>query len=317
MGNQTAPMQFVLTGFSKDPDIQIFSFVLFLIIYLIGSLGNLLIFFIIWHVTYLQTPMYFFIKHLAFLDMCFISTIVPKLLVSSISECVTISFGGCVIQLFIFLAMAAAESTLLAAMSYDRYVAICNPLHYIYIMKREVCIQLASTSWIIGSVYSTTHTVNTFRLNFCRSNIIDHFFCDLPPLLKIACSDIRLNQRMIFVIGAILILPFFPLTVVSYVFIIRTIVRIPSATGRRKTFSTCASHLITVSFYLTGISVYLRPNFTSTALHQGKISAVFYTILVPMVNPIVYSLRNKELKQAIKKIITGGKPIGKTKESCN
>ncbi|XP_069819535.1 olfactory receptor 5I1-like [Dendropsophus ebraccatus] len=271
---------------------------------------------IIVHVPCLQTPMYFFIKHLAVLDMCYISTIVPKLLASSISKYSTISFGGCVIQLFFFLAMAATEATLLAAMSYDRYVAICNPLRYLVIMNKAVCIQLSATSWTIGGVYSTIHTINTFRLNFCRSNVIEHFFCDLPPLLKIACSDTRLNQKMIYGIGAVLILPCFPLTILSYVFIIRTILRIPSATGRRKTFSTCVSHLITVGlFYLTGISVYLRPKVSSTDLHHDKISAVFYTILVPMVNPIVYSLRNRELKQAIKKILTWRVPTGKTEKS--
>ncbi|XP_077137093.1 olfactory receptor 5I1-like [Ranitomeya variabilis] len=316
MGNHTAPMQFVLTGFSKEPNVQIFSFLLFLVIYLIGSLGNLMIVFIILYVPYLQTPMYFFIKHLAVLDMCYISTIVPKLLVSSISKGNTISFPGCVIQLFFFLAMAATESTLLTAMSYDRYVAICNPLRYTAIMKREVCIKLAAISWTIGGVYSTIHTINTFRLNFCSSNVIEHFFCDLPPLLKIACSDTRLNQKMIIGIGAVLILPCFPLTLVSYVFIVLAIMRIPSATGRKKTFSTCVSHLITVGlFYLTGTSVYLRPQSTSTVLHQDKISAVFYTILVPMVNPIVYSLRNRELKQAIKKTLTCRGSIEKTDKS--
>ncbi|XP_056430796.1 olfactory receptor 8U9-like [Hyla sarda] len=256
--------------------------------------------------------MYFFIKHLAVLDMCFISTIVPKLLASLISKWSTISFGGCVIQLFFFLALAATESILLAAMSYDRYVAICNPLRYTAIMSREVCIQLSTTSWTIGGVYSTIHTINTFRLHFCRSNVIEHFFCDLPPLLKIACSDIRPNQNMIYGIGAVLILPCFPLTLVSYVFILRAIMRIHSVKGQRKAFSTCVSHLVTVGlFYLTGISVYLRPKASSLALYQDKISAVFYTILVPMVNPIVYSLRNKELKQAIKKTLTGRGPLRK------
>lgn len=309
-------MQFVLTGFSYEPNIQVFSFVLFLNIYLIGSLANLIILFIILYVPYLQTPMYFFIKHLAVLDMCYISTIVPKLLMSSISKHITISFGGCVIQLFIFLALAATESTLLAAMSYDRYVAICHPLHYNTIMNREVCIQLSTASWTIGGVYSTIHTVNTFRLHFCRSNVIEHFFCDLPPLLKIACSDTTINQNMIYGIGAVLILPCFPLTLVSYVFIIHAVMKIPSATGQRKTFSTCVSHLITVGlFYLSGISVYLRPKSTSTTLHQDKISAVFYTILVPMVNPIVYSLRNRELKQAIKKTFTR-RGLERTRKSC-
>ncbi|XP_075424022.1 olfactory receptor 5I1-like [Ascaphus truei] len=305
MGNQTSPMEFVLSGFSEDLRVRVFSFVLFLTIYLIALVGNLMIIFIIIQYSHLWTPMYFFIVNLSILDMFYISTTVPKMLANCLTQRMIISFLGCVVQLYFFLAMAATESTLLAAMSYDRYVAICNPLRYPVVMNRGVCLQLATGSWLIGISYSIIHTANTFRLNFCRSNIIDHFFCDMPPLLKISCSDTRLNEIMIFGVGAILILPCFPLIIISYIYIIRTILKIPSATGRSKTFSTCVSHLMAVGlFYLTGISVYLRPVSASSALQQDKISAVFYTILVPMANPIIYSLRNKELKEAIRKTVT-------------
>ncbi|XP_053555848.1 olfactory receptor-like protein OLF1 [Bombina bombina] len=302
MGNQTVPMEFILNDFSVNPGLQIFTFILFLVIYLAASGGNILIILIILHAPHLWTPMYFFVVNLGILDMCYISTTVPNFLKNSLSQRKTISFIGCVIQLYVFLSMAATESTLLAVMSYDRYVAICNPLHYHIIMNRKNCLYLAVSAWFNGTIYSIIHTTNTFRLQFCQSNVIDHFFCDITPLLKIACSNTKLNEIMIFGVGAVMILPCFPLIITSYIYIIKTVLRIPSAKGRSKTFSTCVSHLTTVGlFYLTGISVYLHPVSTSTAVNQDKISAVFYTMLVPMVNPIIYSLRNKELKEAILK----------------
>ncbi|XP_041441972.1 olfactory receptor 5I1-like, partial [Xenopus laevis] len=301
MGNQTAPMEFVLTDFSEEPILKVLSFVLFLFTYLVATVGNVMIILIIMHVPHLRTPMYFFILNLAILDVCYISTTVPNMLDNSLKQVKRISFGGCVVQMYFFLSMAATESFLLAAMSYDRYVAICNPLRYTVIMNWRLCLQLAATSWIIGFIYSSIHTASTFTLEFCRSNVIDHIFCDIPPLLNISCSNTKINEFLIFVVGAVLILPCFPLIVISYVYIVRAIMRIPSATGRKKTFSTCVSHLIAVSlFYLTGTSVYLRPASANSSFQQNKISAVFYSIFVPMVNPIIYSLRNKELKGAIK-----------------
>uniref|UniRef100_A0A6I8PNU6 Olfactory receptor n=2 Tax=Xenopus tropicalis TaxID=8364 RepID=A0A6I8PNU6_XENTR len=305
VGNQTSPMEFILTDFSEEPILQILSFVLFLFTYLVATVGNAMIILIIIHVPNLRTPMYFFILNLGILDVCYISTTVPNMLGNSLKQWKRISFGGCVVQMYIFLSMAATESFLLVAMSYDRYVAICNPLRYTVIMNRRLCLQLAATSWMIGFTYSTIHTANTFTLKFCRSNVIDHFFCDIPPLLKISCSNTKLNEILIFVVGAVLILPCFPLIVISYVHIVRTVMRIPSAKGRKKTFSTCVSHLMAVClFYLTGTSVYLRPASANSAFQQDKISAVFYTIFVPMINPIIYSLRNKELKGAIKTVVT-------------
>ncbi|KAG8455583.1 hypothetical protein GDO86_001689 [Hymenochirus boettgeri] len=301
MGNQTSPMEFVLRDFSLTPGFQILSFVLFFIIYLVAAVGNLLIILIIIHVPHLNTPMYFFIANLGILDISYISTIVPIFLSNLLKHHKSISFGGCVVQMFFFLSMAATESSLLAAMSYDRYIAICNPLRYRVIMNPKICFLFAASSWTIGFVYSTIHTVKTFTLTFCRSNVIDHFFCDIPPLLKISCSNTKLNETLIFGVGAVLILPCFPLIIISYIYIIHSILKIPSARGRKKTFSTCVSHLMAVClFYLTGISVYLHPVSANSSYQQDKISAVFYTILVPMANPIIYSLRNSELKKAIK-----------------
>ncbi|XP_063312536.1 olfactory receptor 5I1-like [Pelobates fuscus] len=305
MGNKTSPMEFILSDLAEKPILQMLCFPVFFTIYLIGSVGNMMIITIILKAPHLWTPMYFFIVNLAGLDMCYISTIVPNLLVNSLRQRKTISYEGCVVQLYVFLMMASTESCLLAAMSYDRYVAICHPLRYTVIINRDVCLQLNVSSWIIGIIYSSIHTSNTFQLHFCRSNVIDHFFCDIPPLLKIACSDTRFNKIMVYGVGAVLILPCFPLIIVSYIYIIHDVLRIPSATGRRKTFSTCVSHLMAVGlFYLTGSSVYLQPLSTTTTQQQDKVSAVFYTILVPMANPIIYSLRNKDLKESISKMMT-------------
>ncbi|XP_031761970.1 olfactory receptor-like protein COR9 [Xenopus tropicalis] len=189
-------------------------------------------------------------------------------------------------------------------MSYDRYMAICNPLHYMDIMSKRVCMQLAVASWINGIVYSTIHTAIIYRLNFCKSNIVDHFFCDIPPLLHISCSGTKIAEIIVTLLGTVFVLPSFYFIVISYFFIVKSVLRIPSATGRRKTFSTCVSHLINASlFYLGGTSVYAKPVPSSSNLLQMKISAIFYSVFVPLVNPAIYSLRNHQLKKAIKKKI--------------
>ncbi|XP_075424072.1 olfactory receptor 5AP2-like [Ascaphus truei] len=304
MGNQTSPMEFLLSDISEVPVLQMPLSFLFLNIYLIALVGNWAIIIIIYRHPLLHTPMYFFIGNLGFLDIFYISTTVPKMLTNSLTQRKSISFVGCVAQLYFYLAMAATESTLLATMAYDRYVAICNPLRYFVIMNGTFCLQLVTSSWLIGIVYSFIHTANTFRLNFCSSNIIDHFFCDIPPLLMISCTDTSINEIVVYGVGGLLVLVCFPLIIFSYVCIIKTILRIPSATGRNKTFSTCVSHLLAVSlFYVTGSFAYFRPA-SSNPSHQHKINAVFYTILPPMMNPIIYSLRNKELKKAVKKMVS-------------
>ncbi|XP_053324495.1 olfactory receptor 5I1-like [Spea bombifrons] len=283
--------------------LQIPLFLIFLTIYLFALVGNCTIIIIIIKHPHLQTPMYFFIGNLGILDIFYISTTVPKMLVNFLRARKSISFVGCVLQLYFYLVMAATESTLLSTMAYDRFVAICKPLRYLAIMNQKFCLQLATYSWIIGFIYSAIHTFHTFQLNFCRSNIIDHFYCDIPPLLKISCSDTITSEIVVYVVGGLLVLICFPLIIVSYVFIIQNILRIPSARGRSKTFSTCISHLLSVSlFYVSGSFAYFRP-MSLNAMAQYKINAVFYTIIPPMINPLIYSLRNKELKKALRKVL--------------
>ncbi|XP_063312535.1 olfactory receptor 5I1-like [Pelobates fuscus] len=297
-GNQTSPVEFILSTLSDVPVFQIPLFIVFIIIYLIALMANGAIILLIFHCPFLHTPMYFFIGNLGLLDIFYLSTTVPKMLSNYLTKKKSISFAGCVAQLYIYLVMAATESTLLSTMAYDRYVAICNPLRYLMIMNRTVCLKLATCSWIIGIFYSAIHTTNTFMLNFCRSNIVDHFYCDIPPLLKISCSDTSKTEIVIYVVGGLLVLICFPLIIISYVFIIQSILKIPSATSRSKTFSTCVSHLLSVSlFYVSGSFAYFRP-MSSNSLSEYKFNAIFYTIIPPIMNPIIYSLRNKELKKA-------------------
>ncbi|XP_029435514.1 olfactory receptor 1019-like [Rhinatrema bivittatum] len=303
MRNQSKVTEFILQGFSDSAELQIVYFVVFLIIYIIAVAGNLLIITIIKSDPQLHTPMYFFVGNLSILDTFYISTTVPKMLVNCLSTRKTISFSACVAQLSFFLSMAATESALLATMAYDRYVAICNPLRYSIIVNKKSCIFLAAASWFIGIVYSVIHTSNTFRLNFCGSNVINHYFCDIPPLLKLSCSDTNINVILVFLVGGLLMLGCFVLILTSYVNIIKAILKISSAKGRSKTFSTCISHLTTVAlFYITGSCVYFRPASTHS-LDQEKIGALFYSVIAPMLNPYIYSLRNKDLKGAIIKVM--------------
>ncbi|XP_041440889.1 olfactory receptor 5I1-like [Xenopus laevis] len=302
MGNKTAPVEFILKDFSDEPSYQTLTFTVFLVVFLTALVNNVLITVVIIQTPALWTPMYFFIGNLGILDTCYISTIVPRLLVSSLAQNKKITFGGCLVQLYFFFKLSVTESTILAAMSYDRYMAICNPLHYMVVMNKKVCMQLAMISWMNGIAYSTIQTAIVYSLDFCKSNIVDHFFCDIPPLLHISCSGTKIVEIIVILLGSVLVLPSFLFIVISYFYIVRTILRIPSATGRRKTFSTCVSHLINVSlFYLAGTSVYTRPAPRSSDLLQIKISAVFYTVFVPLVNPAIYSLRNCELKGSIRK----------------
>ncbi|XP_030042401.1 olfactory receptor 1019-like [Microcaecilia unicolor] len=301
--NQTKVTEFIFQGFSDSAELQIIYFVVFLMIYIIALTGNLLIFTVIRSESQLHTPMYFFVSNLSVLDTFYISITVPRMLADFLSQTKKISFSACVVQLSFFLSMAATESALLATMAYDRYVAICNPLMYPIVMNRTVCILLATASWLVGVIYSVIHTSNTFRLNFCGSNIINHYFCDIPPLLKLSCSDTTINVILVFLVGGLLMLGCFVLILISYVNIIRAILKISSAKGRSKTFSTCVSHLTTVGlFYITGSCVYFRPASTHS-LDQEKIGALLYSVIAPMLNPYIYSLRNKELKGAIMNVI--------------
>lgn len=302
-GNQTAVTEFILFGFTDRQDIKPVLFVLFLAIYIATLMGNISIFVLIWISPCLHTPMYFFLNNLAFLDLSYSSAITPKMLANFISERKTISFTGCITQMYLFACFADVECILLAAMAYDRYMAICNPLLYPVLMSRKLCICLVAGSYITGSISSLVHTSLTFHLSFCSSNVINHFFCDIPPLLVLSCSDTHINEIILFALCGSIQLITFLVILASYFYILCTILRIQSSDGRYKAFSTCTSHLTAVSlFYSTLLFTYLRPS-SNYALDTDKIISVFYTIIFPMVNPLIYSLRNKDVKAALKQTV--------------
>ncbi|XP_066457762.1 olfactory receptor 5AR1-like [Eleutherodactylus coqui] len=292
---------FFIEGLSDAPELQYPGFFIFLLIYLAIIFGNASIFSVICLNSNLHTPMYIFLMNLSLVDIFYTSTILPKLLNMLLTKTNTISFWGCVYQMYLFLAMACAEVLLLSAMAYDRYVAICHPLHYISLMSLRQSAGMAVTSWSIGFLDPSGHAVLISRLSFCASRLIDHFFCDVIPLLKISCSDTSEVELITYLEGSFILSSAFLLTLVSYIFIISTIVKIKSAEGRLKAFSTCSSHLTcVVIFYGTIICLYMRPT-TSYTPKQDKFVALLYAILVPVLNPFIYSLKNQEIKNAFMK----------------
>ncbi|XP_029138831.1 olfactory receptor 2AP1-like [Protobothrops mucrosquamatus] len=303
--NQTMIAEFILLGFRTLPQLQTIFFVIFLIIYMVTMAGNILIVVVIIVNCSLHKPMYFFLGNLSVLETCYTSTILPRILTSFVTDNHRISFSGCFLQFYFFAFLAGAESYLLSIMSYDRYIAICKPLYYITIMKNRSCIQLSLVSWMVGLVAAAVTTFFTSQLTFCGTNKIDHFFCDYAPLLMLSCSPTEQTEMAMLVLGSVCTLPPLFLTMTSYIFIIRTILGIPSTTGGKKAFSTCSSHLVVVTiFYGTLIIVYLLPK-DSKLRNLNKEFSVFYTILTPMINPFLYTLRNGEFKKAL------GKTIGK------
>ncbi|XP_067388286.1 olfactory receptor 5AP2-like [Emydura macquarii macquarii] len=302
--NQTDIMEFILLGFGELPDLQYFLFLLFLVVYIVTVTGNILILVLVVVDRHLHTPMYFFLGNLSCLETCYSSTILPRLLASLLTGERTISVHGCIAQFYFFGFMAATECCLLAVMSYDRYLAIHKPLHYTALMNRRICLQLAAASWMNGFLTTTIITCLMSRLHFCGPNEIDHFLCDFTPVIKLSCSDTSLIKLATIIFSSIDTLPPFLLTLASYVCIISTILRIPSTSGRRKAFSTCSSHLTVVTiFYGTVIIVYMLPK-TDTLRDLNKVISIFYTVLTPMANPLIYSLRNKEVKEALRKVIS-------------
>ncbi|XP_006117006.3 olfactory receptor 5AP2-like [Pelodiscus sinensis] len=299
--NHTPITEFILSGLTDQPELQVPLFVIFLAMYVTTVSGNLSILLLISLDSHLHTPMYFFLASLSFLDICYSPVISPKMLQDFLSETKTISYNGCAAQMFFFGALATTECFLLAVMAYDRYVAICKPLHYRVVMSCRVCMLLVSTSYVGGFAHSTVHTGFAFTLSFCGPNKINHFFCDIPPVIKLSCSDTHLNEMVMF-IATLFISGCSSLTIlVSYSCILVTILRIPSAQGRRKAFSTCTSHITSVSiFYGTILFMYLRPAFSSSQ-QQDQVASVFYTLVIPMLNPLIYSLRNKEVKDALRR----------------
>ncbi|XP_052581361.1 olfactory receptor 10AG1-like [Peromyscus californicus insignis] len=302
--NLTLPMEFVLLGFSDIPKLHWFLFGIFLFIYIIILLGNGIIILITRIEPTLQTPMYFFISNFSFLEICYVSVTLPRMLMDLFTLKGSISFFACAMQMCLFLILGATECFLLAVMSYDRYVAICNPLHYPVVMNHKVCTQLVVGSWVIGIPIQVGQTYQILSLPFCESNQINHFFCDIPPLLKLACGNIFVNEIVVFIFAVLIVTVPFMLILASYSRIISTILKLPSNTGRTKAFSTCSSHLIVVFLFYGSASItYLKPK---SSKYEGtdKLLSLFYTILTPMFNPLIYSLRNKDVTGALRKLFT-------------
>ncbi|XP_044840272.1 olfactory receptor 2AP1-like [Mauremys mutica] len=302
--NQTVVTEFNFLGFGDLPDLQILLFVMFLVIYITTMSGNIIIIALVVTDQHLHTPMYFFLGNLSCLETCYSSTILPQMLDNLLTGDKTISFSGCFTQLYFFCALVATECYLLAAMSYDRYLAICKPLHYSALMKTRFCLQLAAGSWLNGYLATAIFVLFMSHLIFCGPNEIDHFYCVLIPLIKLSCSDTHLIVLLDFVLACVFTLPPFLLTLTSYVCILTTILRIPSITERQKAFSTCSSHLIVVTIYYgTLMVVYMLPK-RDTLSFLNKVLSLCYTVLSPLVNPLIYSLRNREVKEALSKAVS-------------
>uniref|UniRef100_A0A8C3IHP1 Olfactory receptor n=1 Tax=Chrysemys picta bellii TaxID=8478 RepID=A0A8C3IHP1_CHRPI len=313
MENQTTVTEFTLLGLSNDSHLQIPLFLVFLVIYLITLVGNILIILVIKVDPHLHTPMYFFLSNLSFLDICYSSVTVPKMLENFLAKQKTISLSGCIAQIFFFIFMVGTEIfllslALLTVMAYDRYVAICHPLHYGMLMNRGRCAQMAAGAWLSSMVCAVIHTGNTFRLRFCRSNMVGQFFCNIPQLLKLSCGDTRVNDIVMLVLGSVAAVSCFVFIFVSYINIFFTVMRIPSNQGRYKAFSTCLPHLIVFCLFLgTSALTYMGPRSKSSKA-LDLVVAVFYSVVPPTMNPIIYSLRNNEIRGALRKMLIAHQP---------
>ncbi|XP_045872985.1 olfactory receptor 2D3-like [Meles meles] len=302
-GNQTSVAEFILLGLSQDPKIQILLFCVFLTIYLLSMFGNLLIIILIQTDSQLHTPMYFFLKNLSFADLCFSTSIVPQMLVHFLVKRKTISFAGCSLQIIVFLLAGCTECALLAVMSYDRYVAVCKPLHYSTVMTQRVCVQLVIVSWISGAFVCSVDSAFTLCLPYQGENIINHYFCEPPALLKLASADTYKAEMALFSMGVIILLAPLSLILVSYWHIISTVIQMQSGEGKLKVFSTCGSHLtVVVLYYGSGIFAYMRPN-SKTMSKKDQVISVFYSVMTSMLNPIIYSLRNQDVKGALRNLV--------------
>ncbi|XP_066238292.1 putative olfactory receptor 1F12P [Saccopteryx leptura] len=303
-GNHTSASEFILLGFSSQPERQELIFGLFLVMYVIGAAGNWLIILAIGSDSHLHMPMYFFLTNLSLVDFCFISATVPKMLVNIQKQTQSISYGGCLAQIYFCILLANMDNFLLMAMAYDRYVAICHPLHYSTMMSLQICALMLGSSWLIANFHSLLHTLLMARLEFCASNIIPYFFCDLVPLLQLSCSNTQLNQLMILLVGGLIVLVPFLGILISYIYIVSAVLKVPSARGKLKAFSTCGSHLIVVIlFYGTITGVYLDPS-SSHSADKDSLASVMYMVVIPMLNPFIYCLRNKDMKRALRKLFS-------------
>ncbi|XP_069819454.1 olfactory receptor 5AP2-like [Dendropsophus ebraccatus] len=297
--NRTQVTMFVLSGLTDNEKLIPFLFVFFSILYVMAIVGNIGIIMLVYDSSRLHSPMYYLLSFLALIDVFYSSTITPKLIFDLAIKRKVITYNGCALQFFSYAALAGSENFLLSTMSYDRYVAICHPLHYMSIMTKKKCLHLVSVVFSIGFLQSAVQTSCTFSLQFCGSNLIDHFYCDVPPLLRLSCSDtFYCNMVTVYIVGVGTIIPF--LTIIfSYILIFSSVLRMTSAEGRKKAFSTCSSHLMCASvFYVTIFFNYLRPP-SSVFTHEDKVAAIFYAVVTPMLNPLIYTLRNQEIKKAI------------------
>ncbi|NXU59899.1 O10A7 protein, partial [Turnix velox] len=307
--NHTAGPGFLLLGFPDHANLQGLCFTIFLVIYIIVLTGNGLIVLVTVVEPSLHSPMYFFLRHLSFLEICYTSITLPKMLLTFLTGDGSISFLGCAAQLYFLILLGSTESLLLAAMAYDCYVAICDTLHYSLIMNRRFCVRLIVGSWVAVIPVQIGQTYQVFTLPFCASHGLHHFFCDVPPLLELACADTFWNQVMLHTIIILFAVLPFALIVVSYAQIIRAILKMPSVLGRHKSFSTCSSHLTVVTlFYGTAMVVYFKQQ-SGGLSDTNKYLALFYTVVTPMLNPVIYSLRNNEVRVALKRLLLKKTPV--------
>nr|XP_060639211.1 olfactory receptor 14A16-like [Anolis sagrei ordinatus] len=297
MENQSTVNEFILLAFSETREQQILHFLVFLSIYLVALMGNIIVILTIVHDHNLHTPMYFFLANLSLIDACYISVTVPKSMAISLTNDRKISFSECVSQVFLIMTFAGAELFFLTVMAYDRYVAICLPLQYMRIMNWNACLQMATASWISSIVHAIVETISTFRLHFCTSHV-QQFFCDIPKLWRISCTDTTFNEWLVVAVVIMVGICCLSLILISYGFIFSTVFKIQSSQGQRKVFSTCIPHLTVFSLFLsTAVFSYTRPQSLSS-VSLDLLSAVLYTVLPPVMNPIIYSLRNKDIHQA-------------------
>ncbi|XP_025308502.1 olfactory receptor 5L1-like [Canis lupus dingo] len=302
--NCTSVTEFILLGLADAPELRVFLFLLFLLIYGVTVLGNLGMIAVIQVSSQLHTPMYFFLSHLSFVDFCYSTIIVPKMLPNILNRDKVISFLGCMVQFYLFCTCVVTEVFLLAVMAYDRFVAICNPLLYMVTMSRNLCMELVSCCYLCGTACSLIHLCLALQIPSYRSDVINHFFCDLPPLLSLACSDVTMNELLLYIVATFNELTTILIILTSYLLILITILRMRSAEGRRKAFSTCASHLTAILvFHGTILFIYCRPG-SGNSMDADKVATVFYTIVIPMLNPLIYSLRNKDVKEALRKVVS-------------
>ncbi|XP_049622931.1 olfactory receptor 139-like [Suncus etruscus] len=303
LGNDTSVSQFFLEGLTDKEEWRPLLFIIFLLIYLVAVVGNLSIFGLIVIDSRLHTPMYFFLANLSLLDSAYISNTVPQVLAHLLVSVRTIPYRSCLTQIFFHHFLAPWECFLLTAMAYDRYAAICQPLHYLVLMGRRTRLALGSLSCLLALANALTHTILASFLKFCRSHFITHFFCDLPPLLKLSCSSTYANERALFFFSFLVALAPCALVVISYIHVVVAVLRIRSAEGRRKAFSTCGAHLTMVCiFYITSVLCYILPSSAYSRV-RDRLLSVLFVVLTPMLNPIIYSMRNKDVKRALLKVL--------------